>query len=243
MVPLLKNFWISSRPIAASALRPIESGSITPLREARRAAVSVVSGGIGGEMIVPTPNRRTLPQGLVPRVDHLDAVGREEVASAPRPLQEGVEEPGRSALVPGSGAQTVESEAPRPSSPSIRRGVGSFNFEDTGEAGQEGVTLTFRASNSSPVAMQGGGHLDLDQMPSRVLAAARRRDRRRGLGSSDWVLPGDVDEIERRFVTPLSTLLTLATDTACPPVAVEVAIGPTKPLGDARTFPRPARRL
>ncbi len=80
--------------------------------------------------------------------------------------------------------------------------------------------------------MQGGGHLDLDQTPSRVLAAARRRDRRRGLGSSDWVLPGDVDEIERRFVTPLSTLLTLATDTACPPVAVEVATGPTKPLGD-----------
>lgn len=41
--------------------------------------------------------------------------------------------------------------------------------------------------------------------------------------------PMTADDLDRRFVTPLSSLLALATSADCPPVAVEVAAGADQP--------------
>lgn len=76
---------------------------------------------------------------------------------------------------------------------------------------------------SQQVSLAGGGRLDLEQ--------ASNGD---GIGGVLWLrivdlAPMTAADLDRRFVTPLATLLTLATDTDCPPVAVELAPGPDQP--------------
>lgn len=92
------------------------------------------------------------------------------------------------------------------------------------------VTLAFRGSDSSPVSLAGGGRLDLEQEPT--IEFSKLRGGR--IGRVLWLRAVDLppmtaDDLDRRFVTPLTTLLTLATDTDCPPVAVQVATGPDQP--------------
>lgn len=76
---------------------------------------------------------------------------------------------------------------------------------------------------SKQVSLVGGGRLDLEQASNGG-----------GIGGVLWLRIADLppmtaDALDRRFVTPLVTLVTLATDTDCPPVAVELAPGPDQP--------------
>lgn len=105
-----------------------------------------------------------------------------------------------------------------------------FALEDATAPGQDGLTLSFRGATPSPVSLQGGGQLDLEQTPDIEFSPLHGGR----IGRAVWVRaiglpPATIDDLERRFVTPLSSLLTLATDAACPPVAVEVATGPNQP--------------
>ena len=105
-----------------------------------------------------------------------------------------------------------------------------FALEDVTASGQDRVTLAFRGSSPSPVSLRGGGQLDLEQTPEIEFSPLHGGR----IGRAVWVRatglpPATIDDLERRFVTPLSSLLTLATDAACPPVAVEVATGPNQP--------------
>ncbi len=95
---------------------------------------------------------------------------------------------------------------------------------------QRRATLAFRGSEPSPVSLQDGGRLDLEQEPEIEFSQVRGGR----IGSVVWLRaidlpPMTADDLNRRFVTPLSSLLTLATDTDCPPVAVEVATASDQP--------------
>jgi len=101
---------------------------------------------------------------------------------------------------------------------------------DENDPRQGRATLAFRGSGPSPVSLEGGGTLDLEQEPE-VEFSALRGGR---IGRVVWLRvvdlpPRTADDLDRRFVIPLSSLLTLATDTGCPPVAIEVAIAPDQP--------------
>lgn len=83
---------------------------------------------------------------------------------------------------------------------------------------------------SSPVSLGDGGWLALEQ------SAGTMRSPGHGgrLGQLTWLRlvdlpPMRAEELDRRFVTPLASLLSLAADTDCPPVAVEVATGSDEP--------------
>ncbi len=92
------------------------------------------------------------------------------------------------------------------------------------------ATLAFRGSGPQPVSLAGGGWLDLEQVPTIEFSDVRGGH----IGRVLWLRAVDLppmtsDDLDRRFVTPLATLLTLATDTDCPPVAVELATGSDQP--------------
>ena len=90
--------------------------------------------------------------------------------------------------------------------------------------------LASHRTGLSPVALQDGGQLDLEEgleAECSELGGGR-------IGREAWfrlvdLPPMTADDLDRRFVTPLSSLLTLATGTRCPPVAVEVATGSDQP--------------
>lgn len=92
------------------------------------------------------------------------------------------------------------------------------------------ATLSFRGSGPSPVSLAGGGRLDLEQVPEIEFSQVRggRIGRVLWLRAVD-LPPMTAEDLDRRFVTPLATLLTLATGTDCPPVAVEIATGSDQP--------------
>ena len=92
------------------------------------------------------------------------------------------------------------------------------------------ATLAFRGSGPSPVSLHGGGRVDLEQQPEIEFSGVRGGR----IGRVVWLRAVDLppmtaEDLDRRFVTPLSSLLTLATDTDCPPVAVEIATGSDQP--------------
>lgn len=83
---------------------------------------------------------------------------------------------------------------------------------------------------SSSVPLAGGGHLGLVHAPE---LEADDRDVAR-VGNAFWLEltelpPLTADLLDRRFVTPLASLLTLATGTDCPPVDFQVAITVDEP--------------
>lgn len=91
---------------------------------------------------------------------------------------------------------------------------------------QGGATLTFEPSDLTPVPLAGGGCLGLDQETSIEFSQVLGGGIHRMVWLRAFDLPSmTADELDRRFVTPLSSLLTLATGTECPPVAVAVATG------------------
>jgi hypothetical protein len=105
-----------------------------------------------------------------------------------------------------------------------------FALEQANELGHEHVTLAFRGSGLSSVSLQGGGELTLEQSPA-VEFSTLHGGR---IGREIWlriagVPPATVDDLDRRYVTPLSTLLTLAVDAYCSPRRVELATGPDEP--------------
>lgn len=94
----------------------------------------------------------------------------------------------------------------------------------------QGRALGFRGSGPSPVSLEGEGRLDLEQEPEIEFSTVRSGR----IGRAVWLRAVDLppmtaEDLDRRFVTPLSSLLTLATDTDCPPVAVEIATGSDQP--------------
>jgi len=92
------------------------------------------------------------------------------------------------------------------------------------------ATLTFRGSGPSPVCLADGGRLELEQVPEVEFSAVHGGGIRRVLWLRAVALPKTTaDDLDRRFVTPLASLLTLATGTDCPPVAVEIATGSNQP--------------
>ncbi len=85
-------------------------------------------------------------------------------------------------------------------------------------------------ARASPVSLADGGQLDLEQVSETEFSKGRGGR----IGRVLWLRivdlpPMTADDLDRRFVTPLATLLTLATDTDCPPVAVEIATGAEQP--------------
>jgi hypothetical protein len=104
-----------------------------------------------------------------------------------------------------------------------------FSLE-TSDAPHARATLEFQGSDSNSVALAGGGRLDLEQEPEIEFSALRGGR----IGRVVWLRivdlpPMTAADLDRRFGTPLSSLLTLATGTGCPLVAVEVASGPDQP--------------
>ncbi len=105
-----------------------------------------------------------------------------------------------------------------------------FVLEHLAEDGRDRLTLGFDPASAAPVPLKGGGELSLEQTPE-VEFSPLHGGR---IGRAVWLRatglpPATIDDLERRIVMPLSTLLTLATDTACPPVAVDVTVGPDQP--------------
>lgn len=91
--------------------------------------------------------------------------------------------------------------------------------------GADQASLTFEQPNVTPVALEGGGQLDLEQVLSLSLSEVRGGS----LTRTVWMRVVDLQparwrEFGRDLITPLSTLLTLAVGVECPPVEVEVAI-------------------
>lgn len=85
-----------------------------------------------------------------------------------------------------------------------------------------------RSSALDSVRLTAGGQFDLEPAPD--LGARRHYDER--VGHALWLRAVDLPPRtadDREFVTPLASLLTLATGSDCPPVAVEVATAPDQP--------------
>lgn len=97
------------------------------------------------------------------------------------------------------------------------------------------ATVEFRRCDPDPVSLEGGGQLELEQTASIDFSPVLGGGIRRVVWLRIVDLPLDLprpptaDELSRRFVTPLASLVTLATGTDCPPVAVELATGPDEP--------------
>ncbi len=82
----------------------------------------------------------------------------------------------------------------------------------------------------SPVSLGSGGWLDLEQERQSGVSEIEGGP----VGRAAWLRlvdlpPLTVEELDRCFATPLASLVTLAADTDCPPVAVEVATAPDEP--------------
>jgi hypothetical protein len=101
---------------------------------------------------------------------------------------------------------------------------------ETVDPRQGWATLTFRGSGPSPVSLATGGRFELEQVPRIEFSAVHGGGIRRVLWLRAVDLPKmTADDLARRFVTPLASLLTLATGTDCPPMAIEIATGYDQP--------------
>lgn len=86
------------------------------------------------------------------------------------------------------------------------------------------------ASAPSAASLSDGGSVSVEwDTPTRPSPSQGGELGRVGWLGLDGLPPSTEQELDRRFVTPLASLLSLAVDKDCPPVAIEVATGPDEP--------------
>jgi len=86
------------------------------------------------------------------------------------------------------------------------------------------------ASAPSPASLGDGGSVSVEwDTPTRPSPSQGGELGRVAWLGLDGLPPSTEQELDRRFVTPLASLLSLAVDKDCPPVAIEMATGPDEP--------------